>query len=43
MLQARSLSSLPGIHHGFFTRDGGVSNGIYASLNGGVGSDDAPD
>ncbi|MDZ5449829.1 peptidoglycan editing factor PgeF [Labrys sp. ZIDIC5] len=31
---------LPGIRHGFFTRQGGVSNGIYASLNGGSGSDD---
>ena len=42
MLQAASLSALPGIRHGFFTRDGGVSDGIYASLNGGPGSDDAP-
>jgi YfiH family protein len=43
MLQAQSLSELPCIRHGFFTRAGGVSRGIYASLNGGVGSDDAPD
>jgi YfiH family protein len=42
MLQAASLSTLPGIRHAFFTRDGGVSNGIYASLNGGVGSNDEP-
>jgi YfiH family protein len=28
--------------HGFFTRIGGVSKGVYASLNGGVGSRDAP-
>ena len=42
MLQAASLSALAGIRHGFFTRDGGVSDGIYASLNGGNGSDDAP-
>src|SRR5262245_23749001 len=42
MLQAVSLSSLAGIRHAFFTRDGGVSDGIYASLNGGIGSDDAP-
>ena len=34
---------LPGIRHGFFTRQGGVSAGIYASLNGGSGSDDLPD
>ena len=42
MLKARALSDLPGIHHAFFTREGGVSNGLYASLNGGVGSDDLP-
>ena len=41
MLQARSLADLPGIRHGFFTRRGGVSSGIYESLNGGVGSHDA--
>lgn len=29
-----------GIRHAFFTRQGGVSTGIYASLNGGIGSDD---
>jgi YfiH family protein len=42
MLQAPSLSKLPGIRHGFFTRAGGVSDGIYESLNGGVGSEDSP-
>jgi purine-nucleoside/S-methyl-5'-thioadenosine phosphorylase / adenosine deaminase len=42
MLQAASLTALPGIRHAFFTRDGGVSDGVYASLNGGPGSDDAP-
>ena len=31
-----------GLSHGFFTRAGGVSTGIYASLNGGTGSNDAP-
>jgi len=31
-----------GIKHGFFTRQGGVSTGLYASLNGGVGSKDDP-
>jgi YfiH family protein len=41
MLQASSLSSLSGIRHAFFTREGGVSEGLYASLNGGVGSRDA--
>lgn len=43
MLQARSLAELGGIEHGFFTRAGGVSDGIYATLNGGTGSNDAPD
>lgn len=43
MLQAPSLSRLAGIRHGFFDRSGGVSQGLYATLNGGVGSDDAPD
>jgi YfiH family protein len=42
MLQARSLTALDGIRHAFFTRTGGVSDGVYASLNGGVGSEDAP-
>jgi len=37
------LSKLPGVRHGFFTRDGGVSSGVYATLNGGTGSKDAPD
>jgi YfiH family protein len=40
MLQAPRLSALPGMRHGFFTRKGGVSEGIYASLNGGIGSQD---
>lgn len=31
---------LEGIPHGFFTREGGVSEGLYASLNCGVGSGD---
>ena len=43
MLQALSLSELAGIRHSFFTRNGGVSHGVYASLNGGVGSNDAPE
>jgi YfiH family protein len=43
MLQARSLGKLTGINHGFFDRTGGVSQGVYTSLNGGVGSSDAPD
>ncbi len=31
------------IRHGFFTRTGGVSQGIYAGLNVGIGSDDDRD
>jgi YfiH family protein len=34
------LSAIPGLRHGFFTREGGVSDGIYQSLNGGIGSQD---
>lgn len=40
-IEADCLSGLPGIRHGFFTRVGGVSEGIYASLNCGHGSNDA--
>jgi polyphenol oxidase len=39
MVKAATLA-LPGISHAFFTRQGGVSSGCYASLNGGIGSDD---
>lgn len=34
------LLDLPGIQHGYFTRRGGVSKGIYDSLNIGLGSKD---
>jgi len=34
------LLDLPGVRHAFFTRQGGVSEGIYESLNVGVGSRD---
>jgi len=37
MLQSALLSMLSGIRHGFFTRDGGVSDGFYTSLNAGLG------
>jgi hypothetical protein len=43
MLQSAALARIAGIRHGFFTRAGGVSEGVYASLNGGPGSDDAPE
>ena len=42
MLASSLLSAIPGLRHAFFTRDGGVSDGIYAGLNGGLGSNDDP-
>ena len=36
------IADIAGIQHGFFTRQGGVSVGIYASLNCGLGSRDTP-
>lgn len=36
------LLALDGVRHGFFTRSGGVSEGVYAELNCGVGSNDDP-
>ncbi|WP_371346926.1 peptidoglycan editing factor PgeF [Ancylobacter sp. IITR112] len=41
-VESTALSALPGIRHAFFTREGGVSEGIYAGLNGGTGSRDDP-
>lgn len=41
ILQAGNLAACATVRHGFFTRQGGVSPGIYASLNGGLGSRDA--
>ena len=41
-LVAPSLD-LPGVAHGFFSRDGGVSSPPYQTLNTGPGSDDRPD
>lgn len=38
-----SRLNVAGIHHGFLTRRGGVSRGIYESLNLGLGSDDDPE
>ncbi len=34
------LLAIPGVRHAFFTREGGVSPGLYAGLNGGLGSND---
>ena len=39
-VQSAALSRAPSVAHGFFTRTGGVSTGVYASLNCGLGSDD---
>lgn len=36
------LLDLAGVQHAFFTRQGGVSKGIYEGLNVGLGSGDAP-
>jgi YfiH family protein len=40
MIEATALGDLEGVRHGFFTRQGGTSIGLYASLNCGVGSND---
>ena len=40
-IEAAAFAGLP-VRHGFFTRRGGVSTGVYATLNGGVGSSDEP-
>ncbi|PKP77672.1 MAG: peptidoglycan editing factor PgeF [Alphaproteobacteria bacterium HGW-Alphaproteobacteria-3] len=40
MLKAKPFEVLSQVRHGFFTREGGVSKGIYASLNCGYGSND---
>ncbi len=42
MLASPLLSAIPGLRHAFFTREGGVSSGIYRSLNAGIGSQDDP-
>ena len=39
-VQSPLLAALPGVRHAFFTRQGGVSRGVYASLNVGRGSSD---
>ena len=43
MIELENLKDLRGIRHGFLTRRGGVSDGIYASLNCGLGSKDDQD
>ncbi len=39
-LAAAPLAALCSVRHGFFTREGGVSEGVYGSLNCGFGSGD---
>lgn len=41
MIRLVSLADAPGIRHGFFSRRGGVSEGVFRSLNCGFGSGDA--
>jgi YfiH family protein len=43
VLRSPRLAALPGVRHAFFTRQGGVSEGVYASLNLGFGSKDDPE
>ena len=40
MIKSKKLVKFKNISHGFFNRKGGVSKGIYKSLNCGLGSDD---
>ena len=40
MLKSKKLSKFKEISHGFFNKNGGVSKGIYKSLNCGIGSKD---
>lgn len=42
VLTSPLLSALPGVRHAFFTRQGGVSEGVYEGLNVGIGSGDDP-
>lgn len=42
-MQPITHPALSGTRHGFFTREGGVSEGVYASLNCGPGSEDVPE
>jgi YfiH family protein len=43
MITLGPLNDLDGIRHAFFTRTGGVSEGLFASLNCGYGSGDDPE
>jgi len=41
--QDADLASIKGVQHGFFTKNGGVSTGVYASLNCSPSSADKPE
>ena len=41
MIEPLTHTALDGTAHGFFTRQGGVSTGLYEGLNTGLGSEDA--
>lgn len=41
VVESAALAALPGVAHAFFTREGGVSEGLYRGLNGGLGSNDS--
>ena len=43
MITLSALNDLTPVRHAFFTREGGVSLGLYSSLNCGFGSGDDPD
>jgi len=43
IVKAPNIEKHDAVQHGFFGRQGGVSEGIYASLNCGPGSDDNPE
>jgi YfiH family protein len=40
MITLKALDGEPAVRHAFFTREGGVSNGLFAALNCGFGSGD---
>jgi polyphenol oxidase len=43
VITSGALGADPGIRHAFFTRRGGVSEGLFGSLNCGFGSGDSPE
>jgi YfiH family protein len=42
-VEAITAKALEGVPHGFFSRRGGVSTGLYAGLNAGIGTRDDPE